>query len=140
VATGSKGDDGRVVAPSLMPQKAGERVKTDRRDAGPRARLARAGDLTPVSVPKLDDDAMRDLTRAREEATLAGATLLWPYVLVPKPGCRLNLLHHIYPHACRIKQAESSLPPRFVLYGIGDGDPGPFQSLEFHPRIGNLEG
>jgi transposase len=44
VATGSKGDDGWVVAPSLMPQKAGERVKTDRRDAGPRARLARAGD------------------------------------------------------------------------------------------------
>jgi transposase len=43
-----KDDDCWVVAPSLMPQKAGDRVKTDRRDAGPRARLARSGDLTAV--------------------------------------------------------------------------------------------
>ena len=42
------GDDCWVVAPSLMPQQAGDRVNTDRRDAGPRARLARSGDLTAV--------------------------------------------------------------------------------------------
>lgn len=57
-----------VVAPPLIPQKAGDRVKTGRRDAVPLARLMRSGDLTPVYVPKLEDDAMRDLYRAREEA------------------------------------------------------------------------
>jgi len=58
-----------VVAPSLMPTKAGDRVKTDRRDAVQLARLARSGDLTPVYVPTVDDEAIRDLTRAREDAS-----------------------------------------------------------------------
>jgi transposase len=62
-----KDDDCWVVAPSLMPKKAGDRVKTNRRDAVPRARLARAGDRTAVSVPMGEEAAMRDLTRAREE-------------------------------------------------------------------------
>jgi transposase len=52
----------------LMPKKAGDRVKTDRRDAVPRARLRRAGDLTAVYVPTVADEAIRDLTRAREDA------------------------------------------------------------------------
>jgi transposase len=56
-----------VVAPSLIPQKAGDRVKTDRRDAVQLARLARSGDLTSVYVPKVEDEAVRDLTRARED-------------------------------------------------------------------------
>jgi transposase len=56
-----------VVAPSLLPNKAGDRVKTDRRDAMQRARLMRSGDLTPVYVPAVDDEAIRDLRRAREE-------------------------------------------------------------------------
>ena len=63
----NKGYDCWVVAPSLIPKKAGDRVKTDRRDAVPRARLARSGDLTPVYVPKVEDEAIRDLTRARED-------------------------------------------------------------------------
>src|SRR5262249_14691889 len=62
------GYDGWVVAPSLLPQKAGDRVKTDRRDAVQLARLVRAGDLTAVYVPTVDDEASRDLTRAREDA------------------------------------------------------------------------
>ena len=57
------------VAPSLMPQKAGDRVTTDRRDAMHLARLMRSGALTPVDVPAVDDAAIRDLSRARE-ATL----------------------------------------------------------------------
>jgi transposase len=57
-----------VVAPSLMPQKAGDRVKTDRRDAVQLARLMRSGDLTPVYVPTVEDEAIRDLSRAREDA------------------------------------------------------------------------
>src|SRR6266511_3622960 len=57
-----------VVAPSLLPKKPGDRVKTDRRDALQLARLARSGDLTAVYVPTMEDEAIRDLTRAREEA------------------------------------------------------------------------
>jgi transposase len=56
-----------VVAPSLIPKTAGDRVKTDRRDAVQLARLMRSGDLTPVYVPTVEDEAIRDLTRARED-------------------------------------------------------------------------
>jgi transposase len=62
------GYDCWVVAPSLIPQKPGDRVKPDRRDAMQLARLARSGDLTVVYVPKVEDEAIRDLTRAREDA------------------------------------------------------------------------
>ena len=55
-----------VVAPSLIPKKAGDRVKTDRRDAVELARLLRSGDLTPIYVPSIEDEAIRDLSRARE--------------------------------------------------------------------------
>ena len=57
-----------VVAPSLVPVKAGDRVKTDRRDALKLARCYRAGDLTPVWVPDAEQEALRDLVRAREAA------------------------------------------------------------------------
>jgi transposase len=57
-----------VVAPSLIPKQAGDRVKTDRRDAVQLARLMRSGDLTPVDVPQVEDEAIRDLSRAREDA------------------------------------------------------------------------
>jgi transposase len=63
-----KGYDCWVVAPSLIPKKAGDRVNTDRRDAVQLARLMRSGDLTPVYVPRVEDEAIRDLTRAREDA------------------------------------------------------------------------
>jgi len=56
-----------VVAPSLIPRKAGERLKTDRRDALMLARLHRAGELTAVWVPDQEQEAIRDLTRARED-------------------------------------------------------------------------
>ncbi|MFO8152545.1 transposase, partial [Thioalkalivibrio sp.] len=61
------GHDCEVVAPSLIPQKAGERRKTDRRDALGLARLSRAGELTAVWVPSAEQEAIRDLTRARED-------------------------------------------------------------------------
>ena len=57
-----------VVAPTLVPVKAGDRVKTDRRDAMKLARSYRAGDLTPVWVPDAAHEALRDLVRAREAA------------------------------------------------------------------------
>ncbi len=61
------GWDCQVVAPSLIPKKAGDRVKTDRRDSLSLARLHRAGELTAVWVPDDAQEALRDLTRARED-------------------------------------------------------------------------
>ena len=60
-----------VVAPSMTPRRSGDRIKNDRRDAETLARLHRAGELTSVYVPREDDEAMRDLTRAREDAVRA---------------------------------------------------------------------
>lgn len=55
-----------VVAPSLIPKKPGERVKTDRRDALKLVKLLKSQDLTPIYVPEPEDEAVRDLSRARE--------------------------------------------------------------------------
>lgn len=57
-----------VVAPSLIPKRPGERIKTDKRDAIKLARLMRANELSPIYVPEADDEAVRDLSRARETA------------------------------------------------------------------------
>ena len=62
------GHDCIVVAPSLIPMKAGDRVKTDRRDAVMLAKLHRAGELTAVWVPDPAHEAMRDLVKARATA------------------------------------------------------------------------
>src|SRR5262249_28038275 len=57
-----------VVAPSLIPRKPGDRVKTDKREGVPLPRLLRPGALTPIYVPAVPDEAIRDLARAREDA------------------------------------------------------------------------
>ena len=57
-----------VVAPSMIPKRSGDRVKTDQRDARKLARLLRAGELTAVYIPEATDEAMRDLCRARTDA------------------------------------------------------------------------
>ena len=62
------GIDCIVVAPSLIPKRAGDKVKTDRRDALKLARLLRSGDLTPVWVPDQAHEALRSLVRARADA------------------------------------------------------------------------
>ena len=64
----TQGQECVVVAPSLIPKRAGERVKTDRRDAASLAKLHRAGELTAVWVPDARHEAMRDLVRARLDA------------------------------------------------------------------------
>src|SRR2546425_6219498 len=64
----SLGHECIVVAPSLIPKRPGDRVKTNRRDALDLARQLRAGELTAVWVPDERHEAMRDLTRAREAA------------------------------------------------------------------------
>lgn len=65
------GHDCQVVAPSLIPRKSGDRIKTDRRDALNLARLGRAGELTTVWVPDDEQEAMRDLMRCREDAKVS---------------------------------------------------------------------
>jgi len=60
-----------VVAPSRIPHRPGERIKTDRRDALNLAGLARAGELVPVTIPDERDEAIRDLSRARVDAVRA---------------------------------------------------------------------
>ena len=62
------GHDCSVIAPSLIPKRSGEHVKTNRRDALTLARLHRAGELTTIWVPDLGHEAIRDLVRAREAA------------------------------------------------------------------------
>jgi len=63
----SKGISCSVVAPSLIPKRSGSRIKTDRRDAANLARLFRAGELTCIYIPTREDEAMRDLTRCRDD-------------------------------------------------------------------------
>jgi transposase len=60
-----------VVAPSLIPKRPGDRIKTDRRDAASLAKLHRAGELTAVWVPDAGHEAIRDLVRARLDAVHA---------------------------------------------------------------------
>ena len=68
-----------VMAPSLIPVKPGERIKTDRRDARKLRELLEAGLLTEVRPPMSEEEAARDLCRAREDAsgTVSGAGIVW---------------------------------------------------------------
>lgn len=68
------GVDCVVVAPSTVPSQGG-RIKTDRRDANRLARFLRSGDLTPIAIPTVATEAMRDLERARDDARLAERTV-----------------------------------------------------------------
>jgi transposase len=84
-----------VIAPSLVPKKAGDRIKTDRRDAERLARSYRSGDLTAVWVPDAKHEALRDLVRAREatkEDQLRAKHRLGKYLLRygqrPSEGCK----------------------------------------------------
>lgn len=63
-----------IVAPSLIPVRRGERIKTDRRDARKLAHFLRSGDLTPIWIPDEQTEAIRDLERSREDARLAERT------------------------------------------------------------------
>ena len=60
-----------VVSPALVPRRAGDHVKTDRRDSERLASLARAGELEPIHVPDIRDEAIRDLVRGRDDAVIA---------------------------------------------------------------------
>jgi len=63
----SSGHQCQEIAPTLIPQQASDRVKTDRRDSLRLAELLRAGELTPVWVPDAEQEAIRDLVRTRDD-------------------------------------------------------------------------
>ena len=95
------GVDSKVVAPSLIPRAAGDRVKTDRRDAVRLARLLRGGDLVPVWIPDDEHEALRDLVRTRADAKvdlLRARHRLSKFLLrrglVPPPGIKAWSLKH----------------------------------------------
>jgi len=95
------GVDSRVVAPSLIPRAAGDRVKTDRRDALRLARLLRSGDLVPIWIPDHEHEALRDLVRTRADARvdlLRARHRLTKFLLrrglVPPPGIKAWSLKH----------------------------------------------
>jgi len=70
-ALAERGHVCEVIAPSLIPRRAGDRIKTDRRDCLNLARLSRSGELRAVHVPDAADEAIRDVVRAREDAVNA---------------------------------------------------------------------
>jgi transposase len=70
-ALARRGYQAQVIAPSLIPKRAGSRVKTDRRDSLRLAELSPAGELRAVWIPDPADEAIRDLARAREDAVNA---------------------------------------------------------------------
>src|SRR5258708_2559174 len=94
------GHDCVVVAPSLIPKRPGDRVKTDRRDAANLAKLHRAGEVTSVWVPDAGHEAIRDLVRARLDAVHALRR-------GRPPGPRV-LLRHGRPHG----RPARTQPPR----------------------------
>jgi transposase len=128
-----------VVAPSSLPKRPGDRIKTDRRDALLLARLSRAGELRAVRVPDAGDEALRDLVRAREDAVReqrnarhrlkalllrngiaysgksnwSAAHLRWLATLkLPFPGQQISFqeyLHAITESAARITRLEQAL-------------------------------
>ena len=137
-----------VVAPSSIPRRSGDRVKTDRRDAIMLARLARMNELSAVRVPDVADEAMRDLVRAREDAvreqrnarhrlkalllrngiTYAGksswtpAHLRWLASLkLPQPAQQIGFqeyLHAITESGARITRLEQALRDHLPTWGL----------------------
>ena len=111
-----KGFDCMVTAPSMIPKKSGDRIKTDHRDAKMLARLHRAGELTAVYVPDPQDEAMRDLSRAREDAVIAGRKATSQCVFAPtwKDLLRENqVVKSPFQLACRYCHAPSGSANRF---------------------------
>lgn len=99
------GFDCAVVSPSMIPRKSGDRIKIDRRDAEMLARLWRAGELTPIWTPDEEQEAMRDLIRARKQAVDAVKT------------AKMQLLSFLLRHGLRYENGK------YWTHTIADGSP-----------------
>jgi hypothetical protein len=117
-----------VVAPSKIPRRPGDRVKTDRRDALTLAGLARAGQLTFVSVPDERDEAMRDLSRAHSKA-------IQVLVRSPEPRAAQRYVRgtrEILSNVRSIQQGyscASRIPSSTTLSGCGNPEPQSLSSI-----------
>ena len=123
-----------VVAPSLIPRKAGDRIKTDRRDAINLAKLHRAGELTPVWVPDQAHEAIRDLVRARLAAvrTLRQARQQLSGFLL-RHGHHYNPLRRDRREGCR--RGVRGVPPRTpCLVSVMQPDAGAMVGRDFDAR------
>lgn len=111
-----------VIAPSLIPKRPGERIKTDRRDAVRLAQLFRSGELTPIYVPTQEDEALRDLVRCREDAKedeLRGKHRLSKFLLrndIKPPSGVNKWTHKYYMWLDTLKFENSSLQVTFQEY------------------------
>lgn len=108
-----------VVSPSMTPKRAGDRVKTDRRDAATLARLHRAGELRAIYVPDEGDEALRDLVRAREDAV--------EVTREAKQRLKAFLLRHGFRYRGK---AGWSIPYRRWLAALTPPAPGPQIALQ----------
>ncbi|MFM7129398.1 MAG: IS110 family transposase [bacterium] len=105
-----------VIAPSKIPKRPGDRVKTDRRDATQLARCLRAGDLTPIHVPDPETEALRDLVRNREAAKRAEITaknqlskFLLRYDLIYSDGGPWTQKHFIWLRSLKFAQEAQQI-------------------------------
>ena len=108
-----------VVAPSLIPRKPGERVKTDRRDAGKLATLHRAGELTPVWVPDQAHEAMRDLVRARQAAVRSLRQARQQLVRFPASGMAITASDLPGRRRTSALVVRPQVRPTCLLYSVG---------------------
>jgi len=120
----SRGHTCSVIAPTLIPRRPGDRVKTDRRDAVVLAKLHRAGELTTVWVPDATHEAMRDLVRARVDAVedlrrsrqrMNGLLLRHGRIYVGKPWCKK---HRAWLAAQRFEQPAQQIVAQEYLDAI----------------------
>jgi transposase len=118
----SHGLDCILVCPSKVPRKPGERVKTDRRDADDLARLYRAGELTGIYVPEPEDEAMRDLIRARFQVGKA------------QHRARQQLKMYLLRHNLRYG-GQSSWTPAHLRYLAKIKMPFPVQQIVFQEML-----
>ena len=139
------------MAPSQIPKKAGDRVKTDRRDAVQLARLLRSGDLSPVYIPSVEAEAIRDVVRAREDglkdlkaakvrlkafllrpdirsegrANWTAAHLRWlATVVCPTPAQQIvfqEYVRAVSEQTERLQRLEAELPPLVQTWRWGPG-------------------
>lgn len=127
----------QVAAPTLVPTRPGERVKTDQRDAVKLAELARGGYLTPVRIPDAAEEALRDLVRARgharADATRArqriGALVLRLDVRYPGPGRAWTLRYREWLARLRLPQPAQAVALREELVALAEAE----------ARLGRLE-
>jgi transposase len=134
-----KGLDCRLVAPSLIPKKPGDRVKTDRRDAIEIARHLRSGDLTKVYVPSVADEAIRDVSRARDATRVTLKAAKWndahrrylAQVVCPTPAQQIVFQEGVravdeqVERLARLENELLELAPKWRLYPVVEA----FQAL-----------